>query len=148
MSGRAASEQTWSRGVLVVGPSIGHARKINQECQIEIVLSTYKFDEAHSRNKPGAVLLTQIFGQFDKTALRTVLVICPSPVNQDVQEREEVRFSAFGKELCFLDADDLGRLMLDFEKQTKFDRIDLDELYKTSRTKKRSKKTAPDLCRF
>jgi hypothetical protein len=42
------------------------------------------------RNKPGAVLLAQVFGQIDKATFRTVLIICPSPVNQDFQERAEV----------------------------------------------------------
>jgi hypothetical protein len=96
------------------------------------------------RNKPGAVLLAQVFGQIDRTTFKTVLIICPSTVNQDFQERAEVLCSAFGKELCFLDADDLGRLLLDFEEQAGFDGIDLDELYKFSRTKKRKKGTAPE----
>ena len=95
------------------------------------------------RNKPGAVLLAQIFGQIDKTTFKTVLIICPSPVNQDFQERAEVLCSAFGKELCFLDADDLGRLLLEFEEQAGFDGIDLNELYKYSRTKKRKDKVQP-----
>jgi hypothetical protein len=64
-------------------------------------------------------------------------------VNQDFQERAEVLCSAFGKELCFLDADDLGRLLLDFEEQARFDGTDLSALYKFSRTKKPKKKAAP-----
>jgi hypothetical protein len=97
------------------------------------------------RNKPGAVLLAQIFGQIDKTTYQTVLIICPSPVNQDFQERAEVLCSAFGKELCFLDGDDLGRLLLDFEEQAPFDGLDVDEIYRNSRTKKKraNKKTVP-----
>ena len=95
------------------------------------------------RNKPGAVLMAQVFGQIDKTTFRTVLIVCPSPVNQDFQERAEVLCSAFGKELCFLDADDLGRLLLDFEEQARFDGTDLSALYKFSRTKKPKKKAAP-----
>jgi hypothetical protein len=97
------------------------------------------------RNKPGAVLLAQIFGQIDKTTYQTVLFICPSPVNQDFQERAEVLCSAFGKELCFLDGDDLGRLLLDFEEQAPFDGLDVDEIYRNSRTKKKraNKKTVP-----
>jgi hypothetical protein len=92
------------------------------------------------RNKPGAVLLAQIFGQIDKTTYHTVLIICPSPVNHDFQERAEVLCSAFGKELCFLDADDLGRILLDFEEQAPFDGLDVDEIYRNSRTKKKRKK--------
>jgi hypothetical protein len=92
------------------------------------------------RNQPGAILLAQIFGQVDKTTFKTVLIICPSPVNQDFQERAEVLCAAFGKELCFLDADDLGRLLLDFEEQAGFDNIDLDELYRFSSAKKHKKK--------
>lgn len=98
------------------------------------------------RNKPGAVLLAQIFGQIDKTTFNTVLIICPSPVNQDFQERAEVLCSSFGKELCFLDADDLGRLLLDYEEQARFDNVDMDELYRFSRTKpKKTKKTMATL---
>ena len=89
------------------------------------------------RNKPGAVLLAQVFGQIDKTTFNTVLIICPSPVNQDFQERAEILCSAFEKELCFLDTDDLGRLLLDFEEQASFDGLDLNEIYKFSKTKKR-----------
>jgi len=95
------------------------------------------------RNKPGAVLLAQVFGQIDRTTFKTVLIICPSSVNQDFQERAEVLCSAFGKELCFLDADDLGRLLLDFEEQAGFEGIDLKELYDYSSTKKRKKQTEP-----
>jgi hypothetical protein len=94
------------------------------------------------RNKPGAVLLAQIFGQIDKTTFKTALIISPSPVNQDFQERAEVLCSAFGKEICFLDADDLGRLLVDFEEQARFDNIDVEEIYKHSRTKKRARKAA------
>jgi len=66
----------------------------------------------------------------------------PSTINQDFQERAEVLCSAFGKELCFVDSDDLGRLLLDFEEQAPFDGLDVDQIYKNSRTKKkRSKKT-------
>jgi hypothetical protein len=88
------------------------------------------------RNKPGAILLAQILGQIDKTTYQTVLVICPSPVNTDFQERAEVLCSAFGKQLCFLDGDDLGRLLLDFEEQAPFDGLDVDDIYRNSRTKK------------
>lgn len=95
------------------------------------------------RNKPGAVLLAQVLGQVDKASFRTVLIISPSPVNQDFQERAEVLCSAFGKELCFLDADDLGRLLIDFEEQAPFDGLNVEEIYKNSRTKKRPKKAAP-----
>lgn len=92
------------------------------------------------RNKPGAVLLAQVFGQIDKTTFRTVLIISPSPVNQDFQERAEVLCSAFGKELCFLDAEALGCLLLEFEEQAPFDGLNVEEIYRNSRTRTRSKK--------
>jgi hypothetical protein len=95
------------------------------------------------RNKPGAVLLAQIFGQIDKTTYNTVLVISPSPINQDFQDRAEVLCSAFGKEICILGADELGRLLLHFEEQAPFDGLNVDQIYKHSRTKdKRPKKVA------
>jgi len=87
------------------------------------------------RNKPGAVLLAQIFGQIDKTSYRTILVISPSAINQDFQERAELLCSAFGKELCIVDADDLGRLLVDFEEQAAYDGLNLSDIYKNSRTK-------------
>jgi len=94
------------------------------------------------RNRAGTVLVSQILGQIDRTTYRTVLIICPSPVNHDFKERAEVLCSAFGKELCFLDADDLGRILLDFEEQAPFDKLDINEIYKNSRMKKKpAKKT-------
>jgi hypothetical protein len=95
------------------------------------------------RNKPGAVLFAQIFGQIDKASYKTILVISPAPINQDFQERAELLCSAFGKELCFLDADDLGRLLIDFEEQADYDGLSMDDIYKNSRRKitARTKKT-------
>jgi hypothetical protein len=91
------------------------------------------------RNKAGAILMSQILGQIDKASFRTVLVISPSVVNQDFSERAHVLCSAFGKDLCFLDADDLARILLDFEEQAKFDGLDIGAIYKRSRTKSRKK---------
>jgi hypothetical protein len=87
------------------------------------------------RNAPGAVLLAQICGQLDKSALNVVLVITPATVNQDFQERLGVLCSAFGKRLCFLDADDLGRMLVDFEDRALFDGIDVGKIYKSSMRK-------------
>jgi hypothetical protein len=91
------------------------------------------------RNKPGAILMAQVFGQIDRTTFRTVLIISPDIINQDFQERAEVLCAAFGKEICFLNADDLGRMLMDFEEQAAFDGLDVPTVYKRSRTAKRGK---------
>jgi hypothetical protein len=95
------------------------------------------------RNKSGAVLLAQVFGQIDRTTFRTVLIISPDIINQDFQERAEVLCGAFGKEICFLNADDLARILLDFEEQAAFDGLDVEDIYKRSRTAKRDRKRNP-----
>lgn len=103
-------------------------------------LSTRKAEAGlTSLNKSGAVLLAQILGQIDRAPFQTVLVISPSTVNQNFAERAETLCGVFGKELCMLDGDDLARLLVDFEEQAKFDKIDVEAIYKRSRTKSREK---------
>ncbi len=103
-------------------------------------LSGHKSDGLTALNKSGAVLLTQILGQIDKKPFQTVLVISPSIVNQNFAERAEALCAAFGKELCMLDSDDLARLLIDFEEQAKFEHIDVEAIYKRSKTKPMAKK--------
>ena len=103
-------------------------------------LSIHKTDGLTAVNKAGAVLLAQILGQIDKTPFQTVLVISPSVINQNFAERAEVLCAAFGKELCILNNDDLARLLVDFEEQAKFDKIDLDAIYRRSRSKPKASK--------
>ena len=104
-------------------------------------LSGHKTDGLTALNKSGAVLLAQILGQIDKKPFQTVLVISPSIVNQNFAERAETLCAAFGKELCMLDSDDLARLLIDFEEQAKFEHIDVEAIYKRSKTKSRAKKS-------
>jgi hypothetical protein len=94
------------------------------------------------RNAPGAILMAQICGQLDKTTFDTVLVLTPATVNQDFQERLEVLCSVFQKQLCFLALDDLGRMLLDFEEQSQFDGLDIEQIYADSRKRPRKKKRA------
>jgi hypothetical protein len=104
-------------------------------------LSIHKADSGLTAlNKSGAVLLAQILGQIDKAPFNTVLVISPSTINQNFAERAEVLCAAFGKELCMLNADDLARLLVDFEEQAKFDKVDVEAIYKRSRTKPKTAK--------
>jgi hypothetical protein len=91
-------------------------------------------------NKPGSVLLSQILGQIDKADFRTVLVISPSTINQTFANRAELLCSAFGKELCILAGEDLARILVDFEEQAKFDKLDVEAIYKRSRTRPRRNK--------
>jgi hypothetical protein len=88
------------------------------------------------RNKAGAVLFAQISAQIDRTTFNTVLVVTPSVVNQDFQERLEVLCSAFGKRVCFLNLDDLGRMLAYFEEQALFQELDFEQIYKDSRKRK------------
>jgi hypothetical protein len=94
------------------------------------------------RNKPGAVLMAQICGQLDKATFDTVLILTPATVNQDFEERLEVLCQVFGKHLCFVSLDELGRMLLDFEEQAAFDQLSVDQVYVNSRKKARKRKPA------
>ena len=77
--------------------------------------------------------MAQIFAQIDRATFNTVLVICPSIINQDFQERAEVLCNVFRKEICFLDGEVLGSLLLDYEEQSEIDKIDVGKIYKFSK---------------
>ena len=94
------------------------------------------------RNGPGAVLMAQVCGQLDRTTFDTVLILTPATVNQDFQERLEVFCNVFQKQLCFLDLDDLGRMLLAFEAEAEFEGIEVKKIYDASRKRKRQKTTS------
>jgi hypothetical protein len=93
-----------------------------------------------ARNGPGAVLLAQITGQLDKSTFKTVLVVTPATVNQDFKDRLEVLCKAFDKEVCFLGIDELGRMLLEFEEQAKFEEINVEKMYADSSKRTRTKR--------
>jgi hypothetical protein len=48
----------------------------------------------------------------------------------------------FGKHLCFVSLDELGRMLLDFEEQAAFEQLSVDQVYVNSRKKARKRKPA------
>jgi hypothetical protein len=88
-----------------------------------------------ARNNNGAILLSQILGQIDKTTFDTVMVISPSVVNEDLYERIKLICGIFGKKLLILDKSRLCKFLAYFEEQAKFDNLEPEKIYKDSKIK-------------
>lgn len=88
-------------------------------------------DGLTARNKNGAILLAQVFGQIEKTDFDTVMVISPSTINEDLRSRLFVLCKVFRKRLLILDEIVLTSLIIDFE----FDNDDYLAIYKNSKKK-------------
>jgi len=86
-----------------------------------------------ARNKNGAILLSQVLGQIDKTTFDTVMIISPSVINEDLLERLQLICGIFGKKLLILDKFSLCKFLAYFEEQANFDNLDVGEIYKNSR---------------
>jgi hypothetical protein len=85
-----------------------------------------------ARNNNGAILLSQVLGQIDKSTFNTVLIISPSILNEDLRERLQMICGVFNKRLLFFDIEVLTDLLNDFEIQSKFDGFDYEKMYKSS----------------
>lgn len=85
-----------------------------------------------ARNSNGAILLAHVLGQLDKSGFDTALVVSPSTINQDLHDRLRLVCGVFGKRLLVLDQDSLSRLLLHFEEQASFDRLNARAMYRSS----------------
>jgi len=95
-----------------------------------------------ARNHSGAVLLSQVLGQIDKVTFDTVLILSPSTINEDLQERLKLVCSVFNKRLLILDRRILMKMLAHFQEQAGFDNLDVAALYKRSWSKTGGKKGA------
>lgn len=84
------------------------------------------------RNKNGAVLLSQVLSQVEKTTFNTVAIIAPSTINEDLRQRLGMVCALFRKRLVFIDLPVLTKLLNHFEDQLTFDGLDAELMYKRS----------------
>jgi hypothetical protein len=88
-----------------------------------------------ARNHGGAVLLSQVLGQIDKATFDTVVILSPSTINEDLQERLKLICTVFNKHLLILDRPILMKMLAHFQEQAVFDKLDVAALFKRSWSK-------------
>lgn len=86
-----------------------------------------------SRNKQGASILAQVIMQIEKSSFNTVLIISPLTINEDIRDRLISVSSVYGKRIIFFDQNVLVRLLFDFEEQSEFDSVNIEEIYRNSK---------------
>lgn len=87
-----------------------------------------------ARNDNGAILLSQVIGQIDKTGFSVAVIISPSAVNEDLRERLSLVCGIFGKKLLVLDYPELARLWQEFQTNVApFDKLDVTAMLKDSK---------------
>lgn len=85
-----------------------------------------------ARNHQGAVLLSQILGQIDKTDFNTVAVISSATLNEDLINRIKVICSSFNKKLILFDLNALLYMINDWENSREFEGIKPEDIYRAS----------------
>lgn len=96
-----------------------------------------------ARNDNGAILLSQVIGQIDKTGFSVAVIISPSAVNEDLRERLSLVCGIFGKKLLVLDYPELARLWQEFQTNVApFDKLDVTAMLKDSKKAGGKKKKA------
>jgi hypothetical protein len=92
-----------------------------------------------ARNDNGAILLSQVIGQIDKTSFSVAVVISPSTVNEDLRERLSLVCGIFGKKLLILDYPVLAQLWQEFETNVALlDNLDIIAMMKNSKKSRSS----------
>jgi hypothetical protein len=87
-----------------------------------------------ARNDNGAILLSQVIGQVDKTAFSVAVIISPSPVNEDLRDRLSLVCGIFGKKLLVIDYPVLAQLWQEFQTQVApFENLDVTEMLRNSK---------------
>jgi hypothetical protein len=87
-----------------------------------------------ARNDNGAILLSQVIGQVDKTAFSVAVIISPSTVNEDLRERLSLVCGIFGKKLLVLDYPVLAQLWQEFQIHVApFEKLDVSLMLKNSK---------------
>jgi hypothetical protein len=89
------------------------------------------------RNNSGAILVSQILGQLDKTTFETIGVLSSSTINEDLRERLVFLAGLTNKSIVFFDGPILAKMLAEFEEQAVFDGVSPDLIYKVSKSPKR-----------